>query len=138
MDKIKSLFLRYKELIVYGIFGVLTTAVNYVSYIIFTRAFGLGVLASNLIAWVLAVAFAFVTNKLFVFESKKFEYKILVKELVSFVISRVFSLALDMAILYVMHELMHINDLIVKIISNVVIIIVNYVISKFIIFKDKK
>lgn len=138
MNKIKELFLKYKELINYGIFGVLTTILNYVSYIIFTRVFGINILISNLIAWTLSVIFAFITNKLIVFKSKELTSKILLKESISFLAARVFSLLLDMAILYVMSDLMGINDLIVKIISNIVVIIVNYILSKFIIFKDNK
>lgn len=138
MNKLINVYNKYKEIINYGIFGVLTTVVNYVSYIIFTRVFCIDILVSNLIAWFLSVIFAFITNKLIVFESKKFTINVILKEGVSFVIARVFSLLLDMAILYVMSDLMGINDLIVKIISNIIVIIVNYVLSKFIIFKNNK
>ncbi len=138
MDKIKNLFIKYKEIINYGIFGVLTTLVNYVSYILFTRLFGVDIFISNLIAWLLSVIFAFVTNKLIVFNSKDLSIKIVAKEGFKFMMARVFSLLLDMLILYVMADVMGINDLIVKIISNVIVIIVNYVLSKFIIFKDNK
>lgn len=138
LDKIKNLFIKYKEIINYGIFGVLTTLVNYVSYILFTRLFGVDIFISNLIAWLLSVIFAFVTNKLIVFNSKDLSIKIVAKEGFKFMMARVFSLLLDMLILYVMADVMGINDLIVKIISNVIVIIVNYVLSKFIIFKDNK
>ncbi len=138
MEKISKLFVKYKEIIYYGIFGVLTTIINYVSYIIFTRLFNIDIFVSNLLAWILSVIFAFVTNKLIVFESKKFTIEIVLKEIVAFMAARVFSLLLDMAILYVASDLMGINDLIVKIISNVIVIIVNYVLSKFIIFKNNR
>lgn len=137
MNKIKELFIKYKELINYGIFGVLTTVINYVSYIIFTRVFNLDIFASNLLAWLVSVIFAFITNKLIVFESKEFTIKTLLKEGISFTVARILSLLLDMLILYIMSDLMGINDLIVKIISNIIVIIVNYVLSKFIIFKNK-
>ena len=137
MVKIKELWSKYKELINYGIFGVLTTVINYVSYILFTRTLGIDIFVSNLLAWILSVIFAFITNKLIVFESKQFTFKILLKEGATFTAARIFSLLLDMLILYVMSDLMGINDLIVKIISNIIVIIVNYVLSKFIIFKKK-
>ena len=135
MNKIKELITKYSELISYGIFGVLTTIINYLSYVIFTRVFNLDIVVSNLIAWIVSVIFAFVTNKLIVFKSKKMELKVILKEAGAFLAARIFSLILDMLILYVMSEIMGINDLIVKIISNIIVIIVNYIISKFFIFK---
>ncbi len=138
MNKIKDLFIKYKEIINYGIFGVLTTIVNYVSYIIFTRLFSVDMLISNLIAWFLSVVFAFITNKLIVFNSKDLSLKVITSEGAKFMMARVFSLFLDMAILFVMADIMKMNDLIVKIISNVIVIIVNYVLSKFLIFKNNK
>ena len=137
MNKIKELYIKYKEIIKYGIFGVLTTVINYVSYILFTRLFGIDIFISNSLAWILSVIFAFITNKLIVFESKKFTFKIIIKEGISFTVARILSLLLDMLILYIMSDLMGISDLIVKIISNIVVIIVNYILSKFIIFKNK-
>lgn len=137
MNKIKELFIKYKELINYGIFGVLTTVINYVSYIIFTRVFNLEIFTSNLLAWILSVMFAFITNKIIVFESKEFTLKTLVKEGIAFTVARILSLLLDMLILYIMVDIMGISDLIVKIISNIIVIIVNYILSKFLIFKKK-
>ena len=137
MKLIKNIYNKYKELINYGIFGVLTTIINYLSYIIFTRLLNLDIFISNLLAWILSVIFAFFTNKIIVFKSKEFTFGVLIKESITFVGARVFSLLLDMIILYIMSDLMGINDLIVKIISNIIVIIVNYVLSKFIIFKSK-
>ena len=140
ISKCLDLVKQYKELILYIIFGVCTTIVNYITYIVFSRFLISNIMISNLIAWIISVAFAYITNKLWVFESKECTFKVLTKEVLSFVLARVFSLVLDMVILYVMSDLMGINDLIVKIISNIIVIIVNYVLSKFIIFKkgDKK
>lgn len=135
MNKTKELFIKYKELINYGIFGVLTTVINYVSYIIFTRVFKLEIFTSNLLAWILSVMFAFITNKIIVFESKEFTLKTLVKEGIAFIVARILSLLLDMLILYIMVDIMGISDLIVKIISNIIVIMVNYILSKFLIFK---
>ena len=137
MENLKNLHIKYKEVINYGIFGILTTIINYVSYIIFTRIFNIDIFISNLLAWFLSVLFAFITNKIIVFESKQITFKVIVKEGTSFIVARILSLLLDMFILYIMSDLMGINDLIVKIISNIIVIIVNYILSKFIIFKKK-
>lgn len=136
--KIKEYYYKYKEMVNYIIFGVLTTLINYISYVLCTRVFDIDILISNLIAWIISVLFAFVTNKLIVFESKNISIKVIAKEFFAFMVARIFSLALDMGILYVMSDILKINDLIVKIISNVIVIIVNYIISKFIIFKNNK
>lgn len=135
MEFIKKMFKKHKELINYAIFGVLTTLVNYVSYILFTRVFGVNLVVSNIIAWFLSVLFAFITNKMIVFGSKDLSKETVLKEGIYFFAARIFSLILDTGILYVMSKLMGINDLIVKIVSNVIVIIVNYALSKFLIFK---
>lgn len=89
MEKLKAIFKKVvnKETILYVVFGVLTTLVNFVAFKLFTMVFDklissqLGVHISNVLAWIFAVAFAYVTNKLFVFESKSWEGKVLAKEI---------------------------------------------------------
>ena len=80
-----------RETLVYLVFGVLTTAVDYISFAVFYYVLDLNEVLSNTIAWAFAVAFAYITNKLFVFNSKSFELKLLIKEISSFVIARIFS-----------------------------------------------
>ena len=96
MEKIKELFKRYREIIVYVIVGGLTTVVNFVIFYLCKITFGTSTAftmnLANFLAWVVAVLFAFVTNKLYVFESKSMERKVLFKEFTSFVAARVFSL----------------------------------------------
>lgn len=138
MNKIKELIIKYEEIIKYIIFGVLTTLVNYVSYAMLTRIFDLEIFISNLIAWLLSVIFAFITNKLIVFKSKELDIKVIAKEITSFFAARIFSLLLDMVILYIAVDLMKMNDLIIKLISNIIVIIINYLFSKIFIFKSKK
>ena len=135
---IKELFNKYKELIMYGIMGVLTTVINIIAFAICEKIFGINALISNIIAWIVSVIFAYITNKLFVFESKSFKRDVLIKEIISFTSARIFSLLLEEVIIYIMIDLMNINSLIVKIFSNVVVIAVNYVLSKLIIFKKKE
>lgn len=133
-----SLFQKYKETILYLFFGVLSTIVNIGTYLFFTRVLGVNFLISNAIAWVAAVIFAYITNKFFVFESKSVEFKFLIKEFTSFVSCRIFSGVTEMGVMYVMINLMSINDFVVKIITNVVVVVLNFIFSKLIIFKNKK
>ena len=138
MKLIKELFNKYKELIMYGIMGVLTTIINIIAFTICEKTFGIAALVSNVIAWVIAVIFAYITNKLLVFESKSFKKEVLIKEITSFTSARIFSLILEEIIIYVMIDLMNINSLIVKVFSNIVVIVINYIFSKLVIFKKKE
>ena len=135
IDKILALMKKYKCMILYLIFGGLTTLVNIVVFWFCERVVGFSTVSSNAIAWVLAVLFAFVTNKLFVFESKSMEAKTVLREFGSFVLARVISGGIDMGIVVVGVNAMHIDSLIVKIFSNIVVIILNYIASKFIILR---
>lgn len=132
-----------KEVINYLIFGVLTTVVNIVVYYAMTwgKTGNLAtqeMLIANLIAWVVSVIFAYITNKLFVFESKTTNAKELIKELSSFVWFRILSLILDMAVMFVTVDLIKLNDKIMKIVSNVLVVIANYIFSKLFIFNKSK
>lgn len=129
-----SWYNKYKEALLYLFFGGCTTLINIVTFFI-CRQFELGINLSNVIAWVIAVIFAFVTNKLFVFDSKDMSSKKVFKETLSFFVFRILSLGVDTGIIYVMIEMMKINELISKIVSNIVVIIVNYVFSKLFVFK---
>ena len=141
MDKLKKLwrFLTTPEMISYIIFGVLTTAVNVVSYGLLRPVLPFrtdwNVLVANTIAWVLSVAFAFITNKLFVFKSKSFAAGIFWRELTTFVGARLFSLAVDELGMFLLVNVLTWNDWVAKIIMNVIVVIINYILSKLIIFK---
>ncbi|QEY34904.1 GtrA family protein [Caproiciproducens galactitolivorans] len=141
MDKLKKLwrFLTTPEMISYIVFGVLTTIVNIVSYGLLRPVIHWNsqwdVLTANTIAWILSVAFAFITNKLYVFQSKSFAAGLLMRELASFVGARLFSLAVDSLGMYLMVTVLSWNDWIAKIIMNVIVVIINYVLSKWFIFK---
>lgn len=138
MEKIKELFNKYKEVINYLIFGVLTTLVNYVSYLILAKVFNVNYLASTIISQIISIIFAYVTNKLFVFASKTTTTKELIKEMVSFFGFRGISLLLDMAFMYIFVDLLKLDDVIMKLVSNVLIVITNYVFSKLFVFKKEK
>lgn len=135
MEKIRDLFLKFKEQILYIVFGVLTTVVNIVVFALCSEVMTLDTYVSNFIAWVLSVAFAYITNKIFVFESKTSEAKELFKEIVSFTGARVLTLGIDMVLMFIGVDVLHINQLIVKVLANVVVIVSNYVLSKLFIFK---
>ena len=137
MQKIIGLFNKYKEIIMYLIFGVLTTVVSLVSYYLLTMTLlnpenGVQLQIANVISWILSVAFAYVTNRKYVFESKSNNY---FKEITSFVGGRVATLLMDMLIMFVFVTVLHFNDKVFKLISQFVVIVANYVISKIFVFK---
>lgn len=127
-------FHKYKEALLYLFFGGCTTLVNIISFMIF-RKFHIEKYISNGLAWFLSVLFAFITNKLFVFESKGKNTSESLREGISFFGFRVFSLLFDMGIIYVLIDLLSVNELFSKIVSNIFVIIINYVFSKLFVFK---
>ena len=135
---IKELYSTYKEIINYLIFGGLSTVVNFVSYFVFARLLGIEEVISSSLSWFSSVLFAYITNKLFVFESKTETKKTFFKEMISFFACRVLSgILCDVGTFALMVKVLNINDVISKIITQVMVIIVNYVFSKLIIFKNK-
>lgn len=139
-DKIIKLFNKNKEIILYLIFGVLTTLVSLVVYygLVYTvlnpnNALQLQI--ANIISWICSVIFAYITNRLFVFESKN---KNKVKEATSFVTSRIVTLVMDMLIMLLGVTLLHLNDKIMKLLSQVIVIVGNYILSKLFVFKKNK
>jgi putative flippase GtrA len=130
-----SLIKKNKEIIMYLIFGVLTTLVNIITYTISTRIFQIDVYPSNVIAWIFSVLFAYITNRKYVFNSKANGIKEISKEIFSFYICRVATFLIDMLIMYLMVDMMKIDDLVSKVVVNVVVIILNYIFSKLIIFR---
>lgn len=125
------------ELVTYLFAGVATTLVNYVAYFVATRVFGLGVMPGTWTAWVLAVAFGYAVNKVFVFHTHCASLSALAREAASFFAMRLVSLGAETAIMYVAVELLHFNDLVMKLLTNLIVILLNYVFSKLVIFKKK-
>lgn len=136
-NKVVNLYKKYKEIINYLIFGVLTTIVNFIAYFIFANLFSVDEVVSNVIAWFLAVLFAYFTNKIFVFESKTSNIKEILKEIISFFLCRVLSGVFDTGSFAFMIKVMKINDYIAKIITQVFVVVMNYVFSKILIFRKK-
>ncbi len=139
INVIKGLYLEYKEVINYLIFGVGSMIVNFASYFIFARLLKIDEVVSSAMSWFCAVLFAYITNKLFVFESKTTTVKEVIKECVSFFLARIVTgILCDVGTFAVMVKVLKINDIISKVVTQVMVVILNYVFSKFIIFKNKK
>ena len=126
---------RIKQLVLYGIFGVLTTVVNMLSYNVSYSLLGIPNVPSTIIAWVLAVAFAFITNKIWVFSSKSFDRKTLRHEILSFLGARIGTGLIDLLIMYIAVDVLKWNPILWKLISNVIVIILNYIASRLVIFR---
>ena len=135
---IKNLFFKYKEIILYVFFGGLTTLVNYVSYFALTRALQADYMVSNILAWFLSVLFAYLTNRSWVFASKAHGVWPLFLEALLFFAARVFSGVLDTLILYVFYDRLSFSDIPVKIAGGVVVIVVNYILSKWVVFGKRR
>jgi UDP-N-acetylglucosamine transferase subunit ALG13 len=129
-----SWYNKYREVISYLFFGGCTTLINIVSFFLL-RLINCPLFISNLFAWIISVFFAFITNKIFVFESKDKNKNKVIFECLSFFFFRVVSLVFDMGCMYLLINVLNVNELISKIISNIFVIIINYVFSKLIIFK---
>ncbi|HIS78353.1 MAG TPA: GtrA family protein [Candidatus Caccousia stercoris] len=138
-DAIKKLwrFCTTPEMISYLVFGVLTTVVNIAVFSVCHDSLQWSWEVSNLLAWLLAVIFAFFTNKLFVFRSKSFAMKLFLFELVSFFGARLLSLGVDMAGMWLCLDVIQMHSLLAKIIVNFFVILINYILSKLIIFSKK-
>lgn len=137
MNLIVSLLKKYRSFIAYAVFGVLTTIVNIVTYNLCYYQVGVSNTLSNIAAWILAVTFAYLTNKVWVFDSKSWAWEVLKKEVPAFVSCRLATGVMDLVIMYLSVDVMHWNAMLMKIISNVLVIVLNYVFSKLVIFKKK-
>lgn len=136
---IRKLFAKYRELIMYGIFGVLTTAVDYAVYRACMAAL-MGKYAnviSTCAAWVVAVLFAYLTNRRWVFPDRAQGLVPRVRECAAFFAARLFSGAVNLAIMYAAVDVMNFDGNIVKLLANVLVIIMNYILSKFLVFKKQ-
>lgn len=139
-SKIINIYKKNKEVINYLIFGILTTLINLLTYFILTSiwldAFKVIELQSaNIISWITAVIFAYFTNRKYVFDSKNNNK---IKEIFSFFIARLTTLVVDMIIMYLGVNILFLNDKFVKIISQIIVIVANYVLSKLFVFKKSK
>lgn len=140
MKKIIELFKKYREIILYLIIGGLTTLLNIGAYWVCASPLALPTILSNVIAWTVGVIFAYFTNKIFVFESKSFKPNVFFKEFALFVLARVTTGVIDTGIMYLFVDALALGkyEMWIKLASNVIVIILNYVFSKLIVFRKKK
>ena len=138
METIRRLLRKYKEPILYVFFGGLTTLLNMAVYFVCTKALKMGLEISDILAWIAGVLFAYVTNKLFVFESRNRKGRQLWLEFGEFVGARVLSLVVDVLFLEITVKGLGWWDVPMKILANIIVIIMNYVFSKLFIFKKKE
>ena len=131
----KRIYEKYKTVILYIFFGGLTTVVNILSFAVLSRVMNFGTtVPANAAAWFLSVVFAFVTNKRYVFDSDNAARKSITVQLIRFLGARVFSGVLDIVIVYVCADMLNFPEIPVKILSNIIVIVLNYAASKFFIF----
>ncbi len=135
MNSLLNIYSKYKEVILYLFFGVLTTVVSFVSYYLCSELLHIHYLISNIISWIFAVIFAYITNRIWVFESKSTGLKAIFKEMFAFVNCRLLSGVIDMVVMFLLVDSLNINDLYAKLFTQVIVVILNYVFSKLIIFK---
>lgn len=135
MKKLRALIEKHYDILAYLFFGVLTTVVNYIVYLPCYNWLHYSAAASNVIAWVAAVAFAYLTNKPFVFRSHDWSAKTVVPELTKFVGSRIASGALETAIIFVTVDCLLWNGNVMKLVTSVLVVILNYVASKLLVFR---
>lgn len=134
MVRIWELIKQYRDILLYLFFGVLTTAVNYIVYLPCYNMLHLSAAISNIIAWGFAVVFAYLTNKPFVFRSRDWSAKTVVPEFSRFVCGRIASGTMETGIIFVTVDLLCWNGNIMKLITSVLVVIINYIISKLIVF----
>ena len=137
LGKLKELLKKYHGLILYLVFGVLTTVVNYFVFLPLYNICNFSATLSNLIAWIVAVFVAFVTNKPIVFKSFDWSFSVVWPELVKFVGCRLFSGILETVMLWLTVDLLNFDGNIWKILTSIVVIILNYIGSKLFVFKKK-
>ena len=138
MQTIKNLIIKYWDVLSYLFFGGLTTLVNFLVYFPCYNYLGLSATASNVIAWAVAVAFAYLTNKPFVFRSHDWSWKTVGPELAKFVGCRIGSGLLETAAIFLTVDILGWNGNLMKVILAVVVVILNYVASKLLVFKKPK
>ena len=137
MKKIKELYLKYKEIINYLIFGVLTTVVSLGTYYALVLTIldannPIELQVANIISWIVCVTFAYVTNKKYVF---KVNNSNVIKDMFSFYLSRLTSLGIELLIMYIMITILKFNDIFSKIVIQFIVVVLNYILSKLFVFK---
>ena len=137
MKKLTVLLVKYRDIIAYLFFGGVTTVTNLVAYYLLYEVWGIANMPSVIIAWILAVMVAFLTNKPFVFRSHDWTPRVLFPELVGFLGCRIGTGVLELALMYLTVDVLHWNGMLMKLLVNILVIILNYVGSKLLVFRKK-
>lgn len=134
----KELLKKYSDVIPYAVFGVLTTLANIATYWVCSHVFHMGLSAGSIVAWIVAVTFAYLTNRKWVFHSEASGSREILQEILRFFAARLATGIFDWVFMYVTVDRLGWNDVAMKVIANVVVIITNYVLSKLVVFRKKK
>jgi len=137
MEKIISLFVKHKQIILYIFFGAITTAIGFISFFVLTRWMGAPLVAANVISWIIAVLFAYLSNRFWVFKSNTCGFFSIMKEFWSFIAARIFSGIMDTVLMIILVDFLSVYDLIAKLVVSIIVIILNFILSKWIVFKKK-
>ena len=135
IQKILELLRKYQDILSYLFFGVLTTLVNFLVYYPLTNLLGMNATVANVIAWAVSVAFAFLTNKPFVFKSHDWSAQVVIPELSKFIGTRLGSGALETLMIFLLVDCLALDGNIIKIAVSVLVVIINYVGSKLLVFR---
>ena len=135
MNSIEKVINGNKEIFLYIVFGVLTTIVNFLIYFSFSELLSINYLISNIIAWIVSVTFAYLTNKFYVFNSNVKEKNKIIKEFIKFVNCRLTSGVIEMILLFLLVDIIKVNDVISKLVIGVIVVILNFILSKLFVFK---
>ncbi len=144
MRKLKELCQKYREIISYLFFGCLTTVVSWAAYALFVGPAHMGVMPGKVASWICAVTFAFVTNKLWVFESRAWTWPLWLREAAAFFAGRIFSGVVEIGGLPLLmaigldQTLFGVEGFVANIVVSIAAVILNYIISKFLVFRTKK
>ena len=140
MELIQTLFAKFVnyETISYLVVGVLTTILSIAVFAGCYRKLKMSTVMSNIISWVIAVAFAYLTNKPFVFKSHDWSAKVVVPELAKFIGCRIGSGVLETAIIFVTVDCLHWNGNLIKLLTSVLVVVMNYIASKLLVFRKRR
>ena len=133
----KDMLGKYKSILMYLFFGICTTGINISAYWLFYTFLSLPNVISTILSWIISVLFAYITNKLWVFGSHSFDKQVLSHEIPTFFGSRLISGLIDLAIMYIFVDILLFPAMSIKFISNIFVVIFNYIASKVVIFKQK-
>lgn len=131
------IYVKYKEMLLYLFFGGLSFVVSIATYALFNVSFGINELIANILSWIITVMFAFLTNRIWVFNSPTNGLEEFIKQMVAFYGGRVVTLVVEEVILLVFITLLHFQSMLVKVVAQVIVIVLNYVISKLVIFNKE-